>query len=367
MKFRKEQSIIQRKNKSGYTFQVRIRTEDGDFTKSFNERDYMSAKIAFESAVLYRNKVMYEIANGLISKKSNATVQDMFDNYLETTTDSYKTKDYHQKLYNKYISHKNTKVQELTKADIVEDLNAMVDIASDDTIGRVYAIWKDDIVGTALFKEIIQRDVTLGIKRPQSHVITTKRGVTTDRDTVLEIERHILNRVSDKYDAKVIVCLIETLYYTGMRPAEVEVLTKDDIKDGYIFVTKELGSSSTEMAVVRRPKTPNSIRSVPIHPDLQPILKELSGMALTDNLFARRDGSYMTSTWIGNIIRPICREKKMEFNLYRLRHNMATSLVTNNVDTKTAMEILGHANYDMTLYYASSNEELKKDAVNLIH
>ena len=367
MKFRKEQNIIQRKNKSGYTFQVRVRTEDGDITKSFNEKDYMSAKIAFESAVLFRNQIMFEIANGLLLKKSNATVQNMFDDYLETTTDSYKTKDYHQKLFNKYIKNKDKKVQELTKADIVSDLNAMVDIASDDTIGRVYAVWKDDIIGTALFKEIIQRDLTLGIKRPQSHMITTKRGVTTDRNTVLEIERHILNRVSDKYDAKIIVCLIETLYYTGMRPAEVEVLTKNDIRDDYIFVTKELGSSSTQMAVVRKPKTPTSVRSVPIHPDLRPVLKELINISLTDNLFARRDGSYMTSTWIGNIIRPICRDNNLEFNLYRLRHNMATSLVTNNVDTKTAMEILGHANYDMTLYYASSNEELKKDAVNLIH
>ena len=75
----------------------------------------------------------------------------------------------------------------------------------------------------------------------------------------------------------------------------------------------------------------------------------------------------MNSTWIGNIIRRICKDKGIEFNLYRLRHNMATELVTNNVDSRTTMELLGHAHYDMSLYYATSNDELKEKALELIH
>jgi integrase len=74
----------------------------------------------------------------------------------------------------------------------------------------------------------------------------------------------------------------------------------------------------------------------------------------------------MNSTWIGNTIRNVCKAHGLEFNLYRLRHNMATELITNMVDTKTTMEILGHAHYDMSLYYASSNEKLKEEAVQLL-
>jgi len=74
----------------------------------------------------------------------------------------------------------------------------------------------------------------------------------------------------------------------------------------------------------------------------------------------------MNSTWIGNIIRNVCKANGIEFNMYRLRHNMATSLVTQKVDNVTTMEILGHAHYDMPLFYATSNETLKKNAVNLI-
>jgi len=368
MKFRKEKGITIRQQKSGlYTFLVRVRSENGDVTKSFNEKDYPTTKIAFESAVNYRNRVQYELANADFLQKSNATVNDMFEYYLEHTVDAYKTKDYHQKLYNKYIMHKDTKIQQLTKAMVIEDLNKMVTIASDDTIGRVFCIYRDDIVESALLQDILAKDVTAGIRRPKSHVISTKRSVTTDRETLLKVEELIHKSVSSHYDAFVIVCLLETLYYTGMRPAEAEVLTKADIHRDFISVTKELGSSLEEQFVVRRTKTPDSIRNVPIHQNLKPILKELLDEAKTDNIFAREDGSYMNSTWVGNIIRRLCKKEGIEFNMYRLRHNMASSLVTNKVDSITTMEILGHAHYDMSLYYANSNDELKSDAIKLIH
>ena len=366
-KFRKEPYITQRQGRNGlWTFQVFIRSDYATVTKSFSEKTYGSARIAFDTAVAFKNKTLVDINNNTILRASNITVKEVFEEHLETTTSTLRTKEYHEMLFNKYIGHKDTKIQELTKADILEDLNKMVDKASNDTIGRVYAIWKNDIIGHALFKEYIQKDLMLSIRKPESHLVKTRKDVTTDRDTVLKVEECILKSVSNKYDARVIVCLIETLYYTGMRPAEVEVLTIDDIKDDYISVTKELGSNMNKSNVVRKCKTENSVRKVPIHPNLRIILNDLMSYALHDNLFAREDGSYMNSTWIGNIIRNICKANGLEFNLYRLRHNMATSLVTNNVDTKTTMEILGHAHYDMSLYYANSNEELKEKAVKLL-
>lgn len=366
-KFRKEPFITQRQGRNGlWTFQVYIRTDNATITKSFSEKNFGSAKTAFETAVVFKNKTLADITNNTILRASNVTVREVFEEYLNTTTDSYKTKDYHIKLFNKYISFKDTKVQELTKANIIEDLNKMVDKASDDTIGRVYSIWKDDIVETALIKEYINRDIMLGIKKPKSHLIKVKRGVTTDRETVLKVEECILKSVSNKYDARAIVCLLELLYYTGMRPAEAEVLTRNDIKEDYISITKELGSNMNETNVVRRCKTENSIRNVPIHPNLRIILNDWLHHCVHDEIFLREDGSYMNSTWIGNIIRNICKANRLEFNMYRLRHNMATNLVTNMVDTKTTMEILGHAHYDMSLYYASSNEDLKEKAVKLL-
>lgn len=363
---RKEPYITQRKTKTGVTYQVRVRVDDADVVKSFNVKDYPSPKIALNAAIQFRNRTLYEISNRDYIRRTESTVEDMFNYYLDNTTDSFKTKDYHQKLFRKYVLHKQTKIQQLTKADIQDDLNKMVEVASNDTIGRVYSVWRDDIVGSALMQDIITRDVTLGVRKPESHVITTRRGTVTDRETLLKVEGEIQKSVSNKYDAKVIVCLLETLYYTGMRPAEVEVLTRQDIHRDYISVTKELGSSLDEKYTIRRPKTPSSVRNVPIHQNLKPILRELMDYAETDNIFARQNGEYMSSTWISNIIRRACKRVGVEFNMYRLRHNMATSLVTNKVDSITTMELLGHAHYDMSLYYANSNDELKEEAIGLI-
>lgn len=366
MKYRKEQYIIQRQNKAGWTFLVRIRSEDGtEYSKSFNEKDYPTSKIAFETAVQYRDRALYELRNGLLMKRNNATVQDMFNKYLETTTDSFKTKKKHTCLFNKYIHHKNKRMQELTKADIQEDMNKMADEASNDTISKVMCIWRNSIINIALLEDIIARDLTLGVKKPESKKIHIKKKTTTDRDTLERVEKLIVGHVADKYNARIIVFLLEVLYYTGMRPAEALALTRQDIGAG-ISVTKEIGSSSDDIGIVRRCKTPNSIRTIPIHPELKPILEDLMDYANTDHLFYNSNNHYMESDWIGNIIYRLCKAEGIEFNMYRLRHNMATKLVTNNVDSRTTIELLGHGNYDMSIYYANSNEELKEEAIRYL-
>ena len=365
-RFKKEPYITQRKGKLGWTFQVYIRSDYTTITKSFSEREYGSARTAYDSAVVFRNRALTEIADKTVLRKNNITVNEMFEEYLENAVISYKTKEYHKKLFRKYITHKTTKLQDLTRADIIEELNAMVEVASDDTIGRVLSVWKNDIIEPAITKDYLLKDLTVGIKAPKTRMITIKKDVRTDRETVLKVENLVLHTIENKYNARVIVAMLETLYYTGMRPAEVAVLTRSDIKKDYISVTKELGSSLDDENVVRKCKTPSSIRNVPIHPSLRIVLDNLMEEALYDSLFVKKDGEYMNSTWVGDIIRRACKKEGIEFNMYRLRHNMATNLVTNNVDPKTTVELMGHANYDMSIYYAVSNDDLKEDAIGLI-
>ena len=359
---KKEQYITQR----GNSFQVRIRADETEVVKSFKIKDYPSAKIALESAVHFRDKVLYEIRSGLMTKQSNSTVQDMFNYYLETTTDSFKTKRKHGYLFGKYILHKDVKVQELTKAMIQEDLNKMVDVATDDTIGQVYSLWKNAVVNIALLQDILVKDIMLGIKKPESKVIHIKKSTVTNRETLDKVKKLINGSLLDKYNARIINFLLEVLYYTGMRPAEAIALTRNDISNVGISITKEIGSDREEAGVVRRCKTPNSIRIVPIHPELRPILEDLMDYAETDNLFYDHNEHYLDTDKVGNIITRLCKRNKIEFNMYRLRHNMATSLVTNNVDSKTTVELLGHTNYDMSIYYANSNDELKEEAIKYL-
>lgn len=50
--------------------------------------------------------------------------------------------------------------------------------------------------------------------------------------------------------------------------------------------------------------------------------------------------------------------------MYQLRHQFSTDLITNNVDIRTVMELMGHNNTNMTIDYARSSSELKSDALN---
>lgn len=365
-KFKKELYIFQRQGKNGWTFQVKIRTDDYNVVKSFAEKDYGSARTAYESAVLFRNKTLIDISEKTILKASAFSVDEVFNDYIETTTDSYSTKNKHQKLYKKYISTKDIPIQELTKADIISNLNAITDQCSDDTIARVYSIYRNDIVLHALNNEYINRDLMAGIKRPASRLIVRKKETTTDRETILEVERLLLASDVKEFNKKLIVYLIEVLYYTGLRPAEAEALTRDDIKKDHIVINKQLGSSKDKMWVVTKCKTPTSERVVPIHPHLRPILKELMEYSDNEQLFLKDDGNYLNSSFVGNILRRILKNTGIHFNLYKLRHNMATSLITNGTDTKTTMELLGHAQYNMSLGYANSSKKLKDKAIKLI-
>lgn len=365
-KFRKEMYITQRQGKKGWSFQVYIRTDTSAITRTFAEKEYGSAKIAYDSAVLFRNQAMLDIANKTVLRPNTMTVDDVFNDYIENSNDSYNTKNKHQKLYGKYIHTGNILIKELTKADIIADLNSMTETATDDTIARVLSIYRNDIVKHALNNDLIVRDLTAGLKKPESRVVHVKKSTVTDRKTILEVERLLLASNVNPYNKKIIYYLIEVLYYTGMRPAEAEVLTRDDIKENYISINKQLGSSKDDINVVTKCKTPTSVRNVPIHPQLKPILEELMDFTDRYELFKRDDGHYMDSNYAGVILCNLLRGTGIKFNLYMLRHNMATALITNGTDTKTTMEILGHSQYDMSLGYANSSDKLKDKAIKLL-
>ena len=365
-KFKHEPYIVQNLSKNGsWSFQVRIRDEDHNITKTFKEKKYGSPRIAYETAIKFRDKTLVEITEGTLLKRTRMTVRDVFEEWYGQTTLSYNTKSKHRKLFNKYIHHQDTLIQNLTRADILSDLNAAVDIATDPTLGRIYYIYKNDIVEHSLANEYIGKNLTIAMQIPKSRVISKKKDTRTDRQTILEVERLLMASGVNEHNVRMIISLIELLYYTGMRPAEAEALTKDDIRGEYICITKQLGSDREDCGVITRCKTESSIRKVPIHPNLRPILEDLMD-GEKDNLFWKDDGHYMDSTFVGNILHRVLKGTGISFTLYMLRHNMATELVKNGMDARTTMELLGHAAYNMSLGYANSSEEQKQEAIRLL-
>ena len=110
-------------------------------------------------------------------------------------------------------------------------------------------------------------------------------------------------------------------------------------------------------------KTKQSVRLEPIVPQLEPILRQLIGIQPSEHLFMRCDDTVWSIDDVANKINYVSKRVGVDFNVYRLRHKFSTDLVTNNVDPRTIMELMGHNNINQTLDYARSNDQLKKEAL----
>lgn len=365
MRFKKERYINQRQSeKTGlWTFQVMIR-KGKTITKSFNELDYGSAKLAYDNAIQFRNETLVNLSMGIgHNAKNNKTLEDLLYESFDIMPVREETKRKLLIYFNKYMI--NDKLSKISKADIIKSLNAMIKDCSDDTITRVLSIYKR-CYRTALVNNYISIDQTAGIVPPKSIMIPKdKRNVVTTREKLDQVKECISHTFCES-EANAVCAALEVMWYCGLRPCECFALQTDDIKDGYINITKELGSDLADSSegldiynlnIIRRCKTPQSVRKVPIPSKLKDILNNYTPEGHI--LFPNRFGDYFNIGYLGTRIHAIDKD----FNMYRLRHTLATSLVTSNVDQRTTTEILGHNNIGMSVYYARSNEELKKKAL----
>lgn len=368
-RFKKEQHIEQRYNEATKTwsFRVKLRQANPPITKTFSEKDYGSPRRAYDQAIIFRNQALVDVNNGISYCVSDKTLEEVFYEVFDLFPCREETKRKYVVNYNRYMKD-DILIKNVNRAYIISQLNSMIRDCSDDTINRVFSIWKK-IFKTAIVNEYVINDPTNAIIPPKSQRIAKKhKEVVCTRETLDEVEKRIMESFSDKENKQVCMAL-EVMWYCGLRPCEVFALNKSDIKDGYININKELGSDITSGVdyienenrnVIRKCKTKASIRQVPIPKQLQELLDNYNVESTI--LFPNRYGTYFNVSNIGGRI----RQFKIPFNMYQLRHTVATRLVTNGVDQRTIIEILGHENFNMSVYYARSNKDLKKDALEMI-
>lgn len=363
-KFRKEKYIKQIYNPESkhWSFQVRYKGQ----SKFFSEKDYVSPSNAFRKAVAFRNSLLSENVIGILD--SRTYVDDCFEMSFKVIPVREETQRKLRHYYHKYVSTGSKRIKELTTLDIVTDLNNMIEIASNDTIQRVLTIYKR-IIRTAILKEYIYKDVTIGVIPPKSHLIAKKkRNKLISRETLLELENVAKSHIRNDYEKKLYVNVLETLWFTGMRPCELVALEKDDIdfRKGTISITKEIGSSIDDYLVVRQCKTELSNRTIPIHDDLKPVLKEQMDLAKGSLLFEDKNGSFLDTTLMGNKIHLLgMKYMGISFNMYMLRHSFSERLM-GKADPRTHQELMGHATYTTSVNYGQSSMKEKKEALKNI-
>ena len=322
--------------------------------------------MAFDNAVRYRNECLVpgSMAHKNIQSK---TLEQVFDESIELFPVREKTKKTNYLLLNKYIGNTERSIADITRAEIISSLNDTIMDCSNDTIGRVLALWRK-LFKTAIINEYITNDLTVGIVAPKSQRIETHihKEVVTTRETLDSVQEKIMKYFSNVDEAEAVCVALDLMWYTGLRPAECFALSVDDIKDGCISVDKELGSDIADSGyvdnknfnIIRKCKTPASIRKVPIPSKLENILNGYVSKHPVI-LFPNKNGDYFNIGQLGQRIKRL----GIPFNMYQLRHTVATKLVTSGVDQRTIIEILGHENISMSVYYARSDEERKKSAL----
>lgn len=374
-KFRSEKHIKQRYSKTSklWTFQVSFKYlamngEYSHYTQSFSEKNYVSASEAFQAAVYHRNIKLGELANTGLPAKLKLTVDESFKMMQEQYPARMATMKKQTIRYNKYIKsdYGHKLIDKISAGEIQDCLNQMIETSSDDTIQSIYVIWKY-IYKALRLKNILTRNVTDEVIVPKSTLITKSKDVNTDIDTLKKVINGLRNqKTSNLLERESLIHALWTMYYTGLRPGECFALKRDniDLQNGYLTVTDEVGSSLTERKTIRQTKTPESNRRVPIVKELSVILQEWMFTNSNEYLFCDKNGEFLDSTRIGGILNRISKKLDVKFNMYRLRHQFSTDLIMQNNDPRTIMELMGHNNTNMTISYARSNDEKKKETLS---
>lgn len=157
--------------------------------------------------------------------------------------------------------------------------------------------------------------------------------------------------------------IIETLYYTGLRAAELTSLElfSVDLKKRMI---KVMGKGSKERIV---PITENCKQTLIEYLDkVRPVLFAKQTVPEKDDksyFFLNNNGYHLTTRGLEYILDSIERKTGSFVGLHPhiLRHSFATHLLSAGADLRVIQELLGHANLNATQVYTHVSEETMKE------
>lgn len=356
-------------------YQVIIRRQGVLLTNQFfSVATYGDERIARTAAIMHRDDTLSSANDSvLIDTRISTTFYEVFKMSLELFPIRLETQRKKEYSLNKYLSQiKDKPIKDIKAYHAMDCLNKMIETCTQDNINRVATIMKDTFK-TARIKHLVKVNIMEEVIVPKSKVFKTKRSMVLEYDKYLKVV-DLLLKSSEKGDLfavrrRSLAGAIVAMYYLGLRPCEALAITKDcvDMRRRLVHINKEVGSSTTESSCIRSVKTEQSDRFIPVPDELANILTkyiDLSGDS--DFVFPDYTGSFIPNRVAIQTINTFCKQHNIQgFRMYQLRHQFSTDLVLNNVDVRTIMELMGHSNTSMTINYARSNQEVKKEVIDI--
>lgn len=265
-------------------------------------------------------------------------------------------------------------VSEIQKSDIQRIITERKDHY--ETCNKIILTLKQ-IFNSAIDDEMITKSPVKNIAMP-TKTITEKRPLTDLEKKAIPLA------VFTPMQA----CFVYIAFYCGLRREELLALTKNDFdfKQRTVSVSKAIIFDKNN-PVLTVPKTPTSIRIVPIPSDGFDKIKAFIESTRTLYLFTKRDGNLMTHSsyvkfWAGIVKalnRAVMTENEWEIierlpekmraenrpihtlTAHIFRHNYATMLYYSGISMKKAAALMGHSNTNMIMkIYAHLDEEKEK-------
>ncbi len=162
---------------------------------------------------------------------------------------------------------------------------------------------------------------------------------------------------------------------TGMRAGEIGALENADIHGGFIHITKTITRSEAGGYMIGdTPKTEHGLRQIPVNDTIREIIDHqksinrlLDGkvVSIHDRIFKAPERGLLVIFPIDREIVRICKRAGIEpFSMHAFRATFATNCIAAGVNPKTLQDLLGHANFNLTMsLYGHTMDESKIDAM----
>lgn len=273
-------------------------------------------------------------------------------------------------------------IKEISSADIQTMLNGLakgrldgkeIDV-SQSALKNLYKYLK------RLFKYLSNegycQDIMISITLPRLEVESDSKGIKEIEVFTEEEIRKIIETPNRKQ------FLFQLALATGLRAGELLALTYDDFKDGNVSISKQINthykideSSYREYErVIQKPKSPSSVRTIPLPLNVQEAFKKytiwhrqemLRNGYRTDYVFTSESGRFLDKgnlriAWIRHLKRAGVEYRKF----HACRSTFCTMLCKNGVPLETASKLMGHSDVNITaeFYRLVSSSEMKKAA-----
>jgi integrase len=242
-----------------------------------------------------------------------------YDDTFNDNTNSSTIKNY-KNAYNHCKPIYNKKMVDLRLKDLQPLLN---DCPNDfQSVGRIKTLL-NEIYKWCIRKEYLRKNYAEMIIVPTVEVKTKERRV---------IEKEHIQRIWDVASSENLAAVIALqLIYSGVRPNELFNLNKDDvhIEEQYFDVKKS--------------KTKNGIRKVPIADKVLPFWKEALKRSKCDKAITTLNGLEMNNdNYRKRYWSKLMNDLHLDYTVYETRHTCNTLLVMSDCNPTVRKKIMGH-------------------------